>query len=348
MKLLIVDDELWSRQLIKNILNWYHLGFEQVFEAEDGEDAIVCLDKHNVDLTITDMRMPGMDGVKLLETLREKNYKTEVIVMSGYDEFDYIHEALKTKAVDYLLKPIVKEELLEAVKTGIDHINEAKSYHYIEEILEREDLKKEINLYYELKHQVFKALSTVDDSLLYKTIDKVEENYFLKDHKLLGQYIKMDLGRLITKWAQETRLVLEPQDWEKVSFDAIKQALEKVFKRIKETKVEKKLDILDIQKYIDVHYADAISLADIANQYYVSKEHLSRLFKKQVGETVQTYITQKRIAGAKRLLRKHQKISISTISKMSGYMDVQYFYRVFKRYTGMTPQDYKANDVNII
>lgn len=348
MNLLIVDDELWSRQLIRHILKWHQYGFKNIYEAEDGQEALDVLEKHDIDLTITDMKMSGMDGVELLENMRKKDYQTEVIVMSGYDEFRYIHVALKTKAIDYLLKPIVKEELIKAVRVGMDRIQESRSYNQIEHMLQRDDIKKELNKYYEYKSKLFKSISSVDEALLIKHVDLIDEAFFLVDQKQLGEYIKIDLGRLISKFEQDYEMKSMDIEWIHADFDLIKDRLFNIFKRIKETKVDKKLDILEIQKYIDTHFSDAISLSDIADMYYVSKEHLSRLFKKEVHMTVQNYITEKRIENAKRLLRRHQIISISTISMMSGYLDVQYFYRVFKRLTHMTPQAYKEANINIV
>jgi two-component system, response regulator YesN len=341
MKLLIVDDELWSRQLIKNIINWQDYGFDKVYEAEDGLEGLDILSKVTIDLTITDMRMSGMDGVEFLETIRKRDDTTEVIVMSGYDDFKYIHEALRTKAVDYLLKPIVKAELVQAVTTGIERINERKSYQTIDDILLREDLKKEVNNYYEHKNKIFKAIMTFDEGLLIKQIDEIDERYFSIEQQRLQEYIKIDLGRMIYKLKQDYLVTDKIDDWQNLSFSVIKNQIIATFKKIQESKIDKKIDIFDIQKYIDTHFADAISLSDIANMYFVSKEHLSRLFKKQVGMTVQNYIIERRIDNAKRLLRRHRQISISTISMMSGYLDIQYFYRVFKRLTGLTPQEYK-------
>ncbi len=133
-----------------------------------------------------------------------------------------------------------------------------------------------------------------------------------------------------------------------MTFDEFKYEIMKICVHIKDITLKEKIDILDIQKYIDNHFYETINLVDIAKKYHVSKEHLSRIFKKEVGVSVQNYIIEKRIEYAKRLLMRNGLLSIKTISIMSGYLDLQYFYRVFKRKVGVTPSDYRTSNINII
>jgi two-component system response regulator YesN len=350
MRLLIVDDEVWSRQLIKKIVDWSIYGVEEIVEASNGQEAIKLYGEKNFALTITDMRMPIIDGAELLRYIREEDILTEVIVMSGYEDYKYLHEALKTKAVDYLLKPVVKEDLTKAIKTAIDRINETHSYKHIEEILKREDLRNEFNSYYELKNLLFKSLITTNENQLINYLDQLESR-FIVNHlsDKFVQFIVLDLKRFIYRLYKDYDMtqqkVLESKD---MTFDEFKYEIMKICVHIKDITLKEKIDILDIQKYIDNHFYETINLVDIAKKYHVSKEHLSRIFKKEVGVSVQNYIIEKRIEYAKRLLMRNGLLSIKTISIMSGYLDLQYFYRVFKRKVGVTPSDYRTSNINII
>lgn len=350
MRLLIVDDELWSRQLIKKVIHWNDYGFNELSEATNGEEAITLLEKYPFSLIITDMRMPKVDGAQLLQYVREHDYSCEIIVMSGYEDYKYLHEALKTKAIDYLLKPVVKAELVSAVKRATDIIKENQSYEYIEEILRNEDLKFELNKYYELKNIIYKALITVDEKKLLTELDQLEDLIKSKEmNNQLSEFIYTDMHRFLIRLEDEYYLEgAINHNYSAFNFTSLQKSLLMMMQAIIDKDVYKKVQILDVQKYIDNHFTESITLADIADIYHVSKEHLSRLFKKQVGMSVQQYITNKKITYAKRLLKKHQALSISTVSVMSGYIDVQYFYRVFKKETMLTPIQFRDKNINII
>lgn len=345
MNLLIVDDELWSRKLIRNIIPWEQYQFQHVFEAVDGEQAKDILQKENIHLTITDMRMPGVDGAMLLQHLREIDHKTEVIVMSGYEDYKYLHEALKIKAIDYLLKPVVKDELEKAIKIAIDRIMESKSFQNIQSLLMNDGLKNEFLQYYDYKNQLLHHLSKLDEAEFVIAIDKIDHHLLKKEMDAsLIEYIITDLSRLIVKLESENDIL--NQQYDLVSYGAIKTRLMNLFYSIRNVSEGKKVSILDIQKYIDNHYTEVITLASIAQKFFVSKEHLSRQFKKEVGVTVQNYITKRKIEFCKKLLSKYQHISISGVSVMAGYTDLQYFYRVFKKITGVTPIQFQNNQYN--
>lgn len=350
MRLLIVDDEVWSRQLIKNILKWDEYGFNEIYEAGNGEEAITILEKRQINLIITDMRMPKIDGALLLQYLRDRGYDSEVIVMSGYEDYKYLHEALKTKAIDYLLKPVIKHELISAVQTGIERISENQSYQYIEEILRRDDLKNDFNKYYEVKNRIFKSLINIDEKELVLAIELLEKLFLeIKINDNLVQYIFSDLQRFTSKLYRDYNIdgfTVVTSDNPKI--ERIISSIMHISKTIKESLIPKKIDVFSVQKYIDNHFSETISLADIAVIFHVSKEYLSRLFKKEVGVSVQNYVTDKRIEYSKRLLVRHSSLSISTVCIMSGYRDLQYFYRVFKKRTCSTPIEYRNSNINII
>jgi YesN/AraC family two-component response regulator len=114
--LLIVEDEPWILQGLCRAIDWEAEGFQLIGGAADGEEALALIDQHRPDLIITDVRMPRMDGIALLEEIRRRRLESRVIVISGYSEFEYAQKALKAGAVDYLLKPVQKTELVQLVR----------------------------------------------------------------------------------------------------------------------------------------------------------------------------------------------------------------------------------------
>ena len=129
-KVLLVDDEEHIRMGIKRKIKWEELGFSVVGEAENGIEALDLMDKVMPDLVITDIRMSFMDGIKLAENIRDRFSTTKVIIMSGFDDFEYAQEAIKLGVMRYILKPINAMEmnvLLGEVKGLLDEEIASKS-----------------------------------------------------------------------------------------------------------------------------------------------------------------------------------------------------------------------------
>ena len=115
LKVLVVDDETFVRNGIVLETDWTSLDCAVVAEAENGLEGIEAVHKYNPDIIISDIRMPKMDGISMLRTLREEGNKAEVIFLTAYSEFEYAQTALRLLAADYLLKPFEDGELEAAV-----------------------------------------------------------------------------------------------------------------------------------------------------------------------------------------------------------------------------------------
>jgi two-component system response regulator YesN len=112
---LIVDDEPWIANGIKKLVDWESLGFTVVGEAFDGIAALEFIEKNKPDVVISDIRMPGLDGIELLEQINLKKLDIKVILVSGYAEFELAQKAIRFGAFDYLLKQIDKNKLFVAL-----------------------------------------------------------------------------------------------------------------------------------------------------------------------------------------------------------------------------------------
>ena len=115
MKLLIADDEIQIREGLSEGIDWGKLGIDKVLTAENGLDALEACRAEKPEILITDVRMPGIDGLELSRRAAQLYAPVRVIVLSGYSEFRYAQEALKLGAADYLLKPIDIGELEDKV-----------------------------------------------------------------------------------------------------------------------------------------------------------------------------------------------------------------------------------------
>lgn len=112
-KVFLVEDEIVVREGIRNNIHWEQYGFIYAGDASDGELALPLIRQIQPDLIITDIKMPFMDGLELIKLVREELPRTKVVIVSGYDDFSYAQQAIHMGVEQYLLKPIIKEKMVE-------------------------------------------------------------------------------------------------------------------------------------------------------------------------------------------------------------------------------------------
>lgn len=127
-KLLIADDEYFIRKRIKKIIQDSDLNFNIIIEAENGEEVLTHLQETPVDLVLLDIKMPHMSGLEVCEQIQNHYPTTKVIILSGYNEFEFARKALQTGVFDYLLKPIRQEELICSIETCLTKLEEEHAY----------------------------------------------------------------------------------------------------------------------------------------------------------------------------------------------------------------------------
>ncbi|WP_223701243.1 response regulator transcription factor [Sutcliffiella deserti] len=245
MKAIIIDDEKHVREGLLLLANWKQNGIHTILEAEDGEQAMELITAHRPEIIFTDMRMPKKDGISLLKWLASTEMNSITIVVSGYDDFTFMRNAIYYKSFDYILKPI-------------------------------------------------------DPEILNETLE-----------------------RAVSKWKEQAlarRSAEEPEQ----------PAVSKEEKSMK-----------DIEEYLRQNYQQDITLQEIADRFYLSREHISRKFKQEYHETITDYVTRIRMEKAKELLGK-PIMKIYEVAYHIGYQNEKYFSKVFKKFTGMTPNEYRS------
>ena len=132
LKIFLAEDEVVVRETIKRMIPWEELGFELVGEAADGEMALPLLIRQQPDLLITDIKMPFMDGLTLARLAKKEIPGLKVVILSGYDDFNYANQAIGIGVEDYLLKPITKNALIERlseIRSRYEHEKTQKEYY---------------------------------------------------------------------------------------------------------------------------------------------------------------------------------------------------------------------------
>lgn len=171
LKIFLAEDEVVVRETIKRMIPWEELGFELVGEAADGEMALPLLLRQQPDLLITDIKMPFMDGLTLARLAKKEIPGLKVVILSGYDDFNYAKQAIGIGVEDYLLKPITKNALIERlseIRSRYEHEKTQKEYY---EKFQREMLAYEKNS----SRDFFEALvgGSMDMMEVYKRAEKL-------------------------------------------------------------------------------------------------------------------------------------------------------------------------------
>lgn len=164
MKLLIVDDECHVIKTVKYLLQMSPIQLDEIFEAQSAKDAITIIEKEHPEILITDVLMADVTGLDLMNYLNNTSIPIKTIVISGYNNFEYIRAALKEGGVDYLLKPIDADQLFAAVETAIDQ-------------WQKEDARKKQTLQH--LDMIHSMSSLCKETLLYRimTQTSIEKHY---------------------------------------------------------------------------------------------------------------------------------------------------------------------------
>lgn len=121
---MLAEDEEFILEGIKNIINWEILGLEIIHMAKNGKEALEMWEEEHVDIVITDISMPCINGLQLLKELRDQDKRVRFIILTGYDEFEYARTAIRLDVENYILKPIDEEQLEEVLKDTIKKLEE--------------------------------------------------------------------------------------------------------------------------------------------------------------------------------------------------------------------------------
>ena len=152
----IVDDEYFVREMLKNSLDWNSHGFEIIGEASNAQQAIELIREKNPELVLLDIDMPGKDGFVVASAIRDLGSQAKIIILTGYNVFEFAKKAIQFRVYDYLLKPVLEAELsqiLGAVGKEIEKENQAEKTI--------KNLSDNVNIL--LRHIGVEALNNLDD-----------------------------------------------------------------------------------------------------------------------------------------------------------------------------------------
>lgn len=372
--LLIIDDESIVRAGIRTIIRNQGTKFDVIYECCNGLEALAFLETTRPDLIITDIRMPGMDGLVFIEKCAAMypEKPPEIIVLSGHRDFEYARKAMRYGVKNYLLKPINRRELISVVDAYEKVLSQEKSaankcprindgavrrlceslhgqIQYMAVRILTDEYRNEpeqLRLFKEGVHACFGGKSDTsvivqEESastyiMLGSLRQEVEEMSAFLDNKGIERYA-------IGLWNAEKN----ENTWQEGIAKA-KQAMKiailnpcsNLFVYRQGGDYTDNGSLLSALQYMHDHYDKDIGMVQVANHVSLNYNYFSSMFKAQLGVNFMTCMTRLRVDKAKFLLRNGNG-KINEIANMVGYSDPKRFSRAFYRCCGMTPLEYR-------
>lgn len=341
MKVLIIEDEFIIRKALRHLLEYMELEgvcIHEIVEAEDGIDADILLQQGSFDIVFTDINMPEMDGLSLLEKSAYYNPAAQWVILSGYDSFKFAQRAILHGAKDYLLKPITKEKLKETMLRLVDNIKKEQD-DFI-------DIKEIEGMLLDLESSIW----VLDENLVTETIAKWTDNMAKKQLKqpYFQNVMNHILKTLVERINQKGSINLDAAI--SLSEDSIDQITRKFqdicIEMINKTRFQRKGKIIDpieaAKDYMLKNVCTKVNLDDVAQKLGLNSSYFSQLFKRETGQTFVEYRIHLRMETAKQLLERSD-LRIIDIASEIGYDDAPHFAKTFKKYTGISPKEYRQS-----
>ncbi|MGE5614118.1 MAG: response regulator transcription factor [Bacillota bacterium] len=358
---ILVDDMDISRRHIARMNLWNEgTGFRIAAEARNGQDALDILRSRQMDLLITDIKMPKIDGIELLKEVTANKLCPCVVLMSDYEDFAYAKQGIQYGAFDYLNKPVNHNEMasmLERVREFL--LQKKKESEFVRSLKSglEEKLKDHLPVV-ELEQLIdaFKVKSPDVMKIAGRLTDAIEA-VFGDNIIMTGIIFKRTMAELTRQLAmvyQWMEKFIDVQKYKGIDFadmgsareaaEAFQASVRELFGRIAELEYGSNKEQIEnrISRLVLETVDDKVSIEGISRSLYMNRKYLSEVFKQKTGELLIEYITRIKMKRASRLLDQGG-LKTYEVALMMGFKDTEYFSRIFKRYMGISPSGYRDN-----
>ncbi len=335
-KIILVDDEPLALERLRNILNRYN-DFEIVGEYLNGMDAIEGIKSLKPDIVVTDICMAELDGLNMIKKIEEDtSCNIGVIIVSGYDRFDYAKRALKLGVGDYLLKPVIEDEFIEALNEVSVRLDE-KTDDITEEMMQKDIVNAEI----------------IVDAVLAFDIERLKALFYKIDiaPEYTDRFCRLVFALLDSRSKNEQfgyQNIWNEYNSEKINIfthevrDKMQNAIMQCMLAIMEKDgYDKKHPTEYIRLYVMQNYKEDISMTWFAERLYVNVAYLGQKFKKENGQSVNSFLNRTRIDKAKELAD-CTNMTWAEIAEEVGYRSYISFSDNFIKAEGRTPSEYRG------
>lgn len=364
-RVLTVDDEITERNVIRFLLEKHFSSCFQIEEASNGKEALEMIRSKKVDILLTDVQMPFLNGIELAKEARKLAPDMEILFFSGYDDFDYVQSALVLHAVNYVLKPLNPdqfEKIIRDILTRLDskvitfekstsyysnsfHTGKSKTDEQDDNAQSDQLLLKNIELAIQLKKP--DCMVDMTNELLTRFADTTHRSHIYIRHTSMT-LLQMIMGAIQTSDSDGFDAVAE-QIYTLRFFSDIERIIRLYLGKL-EAEMHQEVDASNysvhrVKQYIEEHYREPLSLNLLADYVYLSPNYLSNMFTKVTGSSLNKYIRQFRMEKARTLLVS-TNMKIADIGAEVGYTNTSYFIKTFQSVYGMTPVNYRMESVS--
>ncbi len=365
LRLLIADDNRVQIDSILCYIDMEKFNITDVEVAENGEDCLKIMETFSPDIIITDIEMPRMDGIELAQRVVKESKNTELIFITCHENFEYACKAVNIGVRAYILKPIDRLELEDAITRAVDSITLKKEISsYKNECIEKQqqiESELEVDSESSVKLDVLTICDEMSKFISDKRVDEIIpafwakyfEPYMKKDleYTIYMCYSMINALQCLAKMKGEDLEVLfgARAMWDKIaSFKNKEDAVNWLSNLMRmviihlvevDDSIYRKL-IYDIKTLIDEHLYEIKNVEHIASMLQISSSYAKNTFKKYTGITIFDYLFDARMKEAQKLL-KDPYLRIYEIADRLGYKNKAYFSSAFQKYSGLTPSEYR-------
>lgn len=336
---IMVDDEIWALRGLMGIINWEQNGFEIKGTFTDSRKALDEILNTRPDIIFTDIRMPDIDGIELIRTIRENGLDSRIVIVTAYEDFEIARMALKSNVSDYLIKPLSREDVKNTAAALYEQLSKD---NVTEKHLTDFDLSK--------KESYLEPLVAQEISRFFKPgIQVVISERPLKAETALPIYIS-DYPYSYLAFSPDFDTL---SNNEKHGVSTPISAKENLIEHIKEAQMSydggfefsDNETIANIQKFLYENMDKKLNLEQIASHFYLSKPYVHELFRNNTDTSAMNFLKEVRLTRAAYYLST-KKANVREVALMVGYDDPGYFSKQFKSKFGCTPEGYAAKSVN--
>ncbi|MCQ6559155.1 response regulator transcription factor [Paenibacillus mendelii] len=340
IRAMIVEDEPLVRRGILSMLPLSHFGMELAGEAETAEAALRVIEQSGIDLVFTDISMPGMGGLELLRVLRERHPHVRSVVLTCHQEFDFLQQALRLGAVDYIVKTQLDDDsVLELLQRIAAQFSASAGQTGLggglaETAAAQEHLARG-----------WRGLKWIVDQVLYERLLGESLQSFQptgwKNALLAGaaqwpvSCPSLSSLRSLAEELPENGTMAELKIWVEAVRDRGRTLLRNTM-----YSEEVAASIIESIDMLGEHAGDKLTQAEICKAINMSISYFSKSFKEIVGLPFVTYVQELNIRRARALLET-TNYPVYMVSEQSGFHDEKYFGKVFRMKTGHTPSEYR-------
>lgn len=323
---LLVDDEPLVLIGMQGMLNWAALGYEVVGTARNGAEALRAVQEKQPDIVVSDIRMPVMDGFALAEACHKDGSALPAFIMlTSYEEFDYVKRSMRLGVVDYLVKIDLTADSLTA---ALEHA--------------RDTAEKEKKLRMPSPAPV--SLDTFRDRLFLQLYGGLFTDRAVFDRQCAELGVTFKAPRHIVAVGRPVNDILKISESQHDAFAALPLLHEgepvAFYHESPNTQLDHRAQVVgQVQQYIRDHLSERLTLNDVAAVFNFSPNYLSQLFAQNSESGFVEFVTATRITAAKELMASTD-LKVYEISDKVGFDSAFYFSKVFKKLEGVSPREY--------